>query len=784
MVVVARNSLTMVSGRVVGLVAAPKLCAPVVRAAAVLLLFFSSLVQAQWAQVSSPDGRIVVTVDQLDLGASVARYPVGAQVYYRVTQDGSTVLEWSPLGITLSDRSFTTDLSLVSSATNVVSDNYSLVSGKRLDASYSATALALTVENPAGDQATFEFRVFNDGLSFRYAVPGSGQVTVLDEVSGFRLPASATGYLAPAQAPGVYEPSYEVPYIPQAAGTSLSPEGSFFPALFALAGSSRHVLLHEAGLDESYAASRLAADASDNVYQLRFPSTGEGDIANAVQPVTGLPLQTPWRLAVIGELADIVETDMVTHLSAPLNAVFNNDTSWVQPGKSAWSWWSQGTATAALQREYVDFAAEHGWEYIVVDEGWTAWAAGELQNLVQYAAAQNVRVFVWYNSGGSHNAIALEPRDRLNTPAQMQGEFFQLAQWGVAGVKIDFFRSDKQARIAQYRQLLSAAAQHNLLVNLHGATVPRGWQREFPNLLTTEAVLGAEYYKWAAGPAALDNVRLAFTRNVVGAMDYTPLTFAAALSQRGISYAHQLALATLFESGLQVFADQADSDPQAGYRALFTSMPFVADYLREIPTVWDETRLLDGSPDSHAVIARRSGERWYVSGINGEATIRTVTLALGDFANNFYSAQLIEQGATADTLQSTDSDKDYSSTLTIDMAPQGGFVLVLKPKNELSPWKDAPWDATGTWRITWMGYLNDAVYPLVLHREHDWMFAFNNDPDALWIWSANDGWWWTSQSFYPQVYDATSGHLLFYAEGTDNPRWFYDADLAQWISRP
>jgi hypothetical protein len=748
------------------------------------LLVAAPSVQAQWAQVSSPDGRIVLTLDRLDLGATVARYPSGQYLYYSVTLDGATVLDWSPLGITLSDRAFTQDLALVSTSTVAVSDSYTLAVGKRSDLAYTANALTVAIDNTAGDRLELQLRVFDDGVALRYHVPGTSAISVLGESTGFRVPAGATGYLAPAQAPATYEPSYEVPYVPQPAGTSLYPEGYYFPALFALPGAANYLLLHEAGLEETYAASRLDGDATDNVYLHRFPSPGEGDVANPVQPATSLPLTTPWRMVAIGSLASIVETDLVTHLASPLHTAFSGDTSWIAPGKAAWSWWSQGTGTPALQREYVDFAAEFGWDYIVVDEGWDQWAAGELLDLVQYAAAQDIRVFVWYNSGGSHNTIPLGPRDLLDTPAQMQAEFAQLAQWGVAGVKIDFFRSDKQARIAQYRALLEAAAQHNLLVNFHGSTVPRGWHREFPNLVTSEAVLGAEYYKWLAGPTAMDNVRLVFTRNVVGSMDYTPLTFDAALTQQGISHAHQLALAGLFESALQVFADQADSDGQAGYRALFTGASYVADYLAELPTTWDETLLLEGSPDSHAVIARRSGERWYVSGINGEATARTVSVVLGDFANNFYSAQLIEQGATPDALVNTLSDLNFTSTLNVTLAPRGGFVLVLKPKKEQSPFKDAPWDPTGTWRMTWLGYLNDSVYPLILHREHDWMFAFNDDPDAMWLWSTGDGWWWTSQSSYPQVYDATTGHLLYYIEGTDDPRWFYDVDLGEWISRP
>lgn len=752
--------------------------------AALGTVLVSPLAQAQWAQVSSPDGNLVVTVDQLDLGAAVSRYPNGQYLYYSVSRQGQTVLEWSPLGITLSDRAFTENLTLLSTSTDVVSDAYQLVSGKRSALTASANEVALTIENGAAQQLELQLRVFDDGLAFRYHVPGTATVSVLSELSGFRVPTGATGYLSPAQAPGVFEPAYEVPVVPQPAGTTLYPEGYYFPALFQLQNGSDYLMVHEAGLDEAYAASRLDGDATDNVYVQRFPSQGEGDAANPTAPSTTLPLETPWRMVAVGSLADIVETDLVTHLSPPLNGVFNGDPSWVLPGKSAWSWWSQGTGTPTLQREYVDFAEEFGWDYIVVDEGWDQWAAGELQSLVQYAAARNVRVFVWYNSGGSHNTIAFGPRDRLDTLAQMQAEFSQLAQWGVAGVKIDFFRSDKQARMVQYRNLLLTAAQHALLVNFHGSTVPRGWRREFPNLVTSEAVLGAENYIWLTGPSAMDNVRLVYTRNVVGAMDYTPLTFDAAFTQQGISYAHQLALAGVFESAVQVFAGRADSDTQGGYRALFTSAPFVADYLAELPTAWDETLLLSGSPDSHAVVARRSGERWYVSGINGEASARSVDIVLGDFAVNFYSAQLIEEGGTPATLQNTLSDADYTDTLSITMEPRGGFVLVLKPKNEESPFKDAPYDPTGTWKITWMGYLTDAVYPVLLHREHDFMYALNNDPDGLWLWSSGDGWWWTSQTTYPQVFDATTGHLLFYAEGTDNPRWFFDIDAGEWISRP
>lgn len=749
---------------------------------ALLLTFAPSLALAQWAQIASPDGRLQVTLDQLNLAGTVGRYPNGDYVYYRATLDGNVVVDWSPLGLRLSDREFAADLVLRSATTVAISDSYTLASGKRRNVAFSANELTLLVESPTGERSEWVLRAFNDGFAFQYRVPGGETVSVLEELSGFRLSSATTAYLGQAQVPGEYEPAYEVFYSVQSAGSSAGPEGYYYPALFELPGGS-FALLHEAGIDESYAATRLAGDASDNLYRVRFPSEEEGDPANAAVPTASLPLATPWRVVALGDIAAVVATDLVTHLSAPANAVFAGDLSWIKPGLAAWSWWSQGTGTPALQREYVDFAAEQGWDYVVVDEGWSQWPQSELLDLIQYAAAGDVGVFLWYNSGGAHNSIDLLPRDRLDDAAEIDAEFAQLSQWGVAGVKVDFFRSDKQARIQQYRQILLAAARHRLLVNLHGATVPRGWRREFPNLITTEAVLGAEYYKWDFGPSASHNVLLAFTRNVVGAMDYTPLTFSAALAQNGISYAHQLALAALFESGLQTFAGQADSAPLGEYRSLFQRFPFVADYLRELPTTWDDMQLLQGHPASHAVIARRSGARWYVSGVNGDGAARSITINLGEFADNFYRAELIEQGAAADTLTITSLELDSASTLTVSMESRGGFVLVLKPRQEQSPWRDAPLDASGVWRVTWMGHLIDSYFPFILHREHDWLYAYNEDPDGLWLWQEGGGWWWTSQFYYPQIYEADTGHLLFYAEGTDNPRWFYDSALGEWLAR-
>ncbi len=752
---------------------------------AVLSSFIPGIARAAWFELESPDGSLKVTIDQLDLGATVNRYPQGNYLYYRVDRDGIPVLDWSPLGIRLSDRHFDSDLVLVSGISTMTLDRYSLPHGKQRDVEASAWRLTMKVENAAGLWCDIVVKAYNDGIAFRYEIPGSASegVFVLEELSGFRLANASHAYLAEAQFPSLYTPNYEVRYDRLQPGVNSPGDGFFFPALFEMADGNTNVLLHEAGLTSFYAASRLDADASENLYRLRFPSSGEGDASNPAQPASVLPLQTPWRLAVIGDGAAVVESNLVTHLGQDLNAVFGGDASWVKPGKAAWSWWSQGTGSPALQKEYVDFAVEHGWDYVIVDEGWSAWTEAEIEELVQYAADREVGIFLWYNSGGSHNAISLAPRDRLNSLEDIQAEFEQLAAWGVAGVKVDFFQSDKQARIVQQRHILYAAAEQHLLVDFHGSTVPRGWRREFPNLLTTEAVLGAENYKWNLGPTAADNVKLAFTRNVVGAMDYTPLTFDAALQQEGISYAHQLAVGTVFESALQVFAGRADSDSTQGYRALFARFPFLADQLRDLPTAWDETRLLSGHPDSHAVIARRSGDRWYIGGINNLNATSDVLVDLSSFANGVYDAQLIVQGAAADELVSSQLQLDSTSQLPVSMLPGGGFTLELRPRREQSPWYDAPLDQSGQWRVTWMGYLNDDYYPWVSHREHGTFYAFTNDPASLVLWSEADGWWWLSETDYPLIYELETGSLLYYVLDSANPRWFYDSGVGDWVAR-
>jgi hypothetical protein len=387
-------------------------------------------------------------------------------------------------------------------------------------------------------------------------------------------------------------------------------------------------------------------------------------------------MTTPWRVLIAGELDTVVESTLVDDLSPP-NALA--DTSWVRPGRAAWSWLTQDTGDEAQQREYLASAAEFGWEHLLIDAHWQEYEAA-IPQLVTDATALGVSVHLWYNSGGTHNGSPEPPRDRMLDPAVRRAEMARLQEWGVAGIKVDFFESDKQDRVQQYLAILEDAAEHHLMVNFHGATLPRGWQRTYPNLMTTEAVRGGESHRFSiasAGPDAY--LTYVFARNVVGSMDYTPVVFQEALADIGLPYVSSLAQAVLFESGITHFGGRADSDPAEGYRAVFAAYPYVGAFMRDVPATWDETRLLSGDPRTHAVLARRNGDTWYVAAIAGTDDTVDLALPLSFLGAGAYTMEVIAEGATADAFVQTTSSVSATDSLPVALGPSGGLVVVLRP---------------------------------------------------------------------------------------------------------
>jgi len=375
-------------------------------------------------------------------------------------------------------------------------------------------------------------------------------------------------------------------------------------------------------------------------------------------------------------LADIVESNLVSHLADP--SVID-DLSWIQAGRASWAWWSgylDGTSdTPEKLKKYIDFAQEMSWEYSLIDAGWDYRKGFDLEEMARYADSKGVKLLLWYNSGGPINHVDAGPRDKMFDREIRRNEMKRIAALGIKGVKIDFFGSDKQAFMQLYHDILEDAAEFKLLVNFHGCTIPRGWSRTYPNMISYESVKGEEGYIYHADyeeKAPVHCAILPFTRNVVGSMDYTPVAFSVQQVPHRTSYGFELALSVVFESGIQHFPDQVEV-----YRKL--PKPVNA-FLRSLPTAWDDTKLVSGYPGRDVVIARQKGESWYMGGINAEDNEKELEVSL-DFLNPGvnYNATLITDGADKKNFTITTKSLTSQSKERVKVLPIGGFVMEIAP---------------------------------------------------------------------------------------------------------
>ena len=415
-------------------------------------------------------------------------------------------------------------------------------------------------------------------------------------------------------------------------------------------------LITEAGIGEEHCASWLEEHPGSDRLRL---------VCADPEPTF---MTSPWRVVHIGTLADIVESTLVTDVSAPCAL---QDTSWIRPGVSAWIYWAHnhGSKDYQLIREYIDLAAEMHWPYSLIDWEWDEMAnGGNMRDAVAYARSKGVKVNLWYNSGTSWIGPGSPgPIDRLLTPEAREREMAMLEELGVTGIKVDFFRDDSREMMQYYHDILKDAARHHVMVDFHGCTVPRGWQRTYPNLMTMEAVYGAEWYNntprmTEAAPA--HNATLPFTRNVIGPMDYTPCAFTDSQHPHITTDGHELALPVLFESGLQHMADRPSS---------FLSLPReVKELLTGLPTAWDDTRLISGHPGEYVVLARRKGTRWYIAGINGTRQSLSMSTILPFRHKSFRLFTDTPQGKGFKVSQGNRLPE------SITCLPMGGFVAVVE----------------------------------------------------------------------------------------------------------
>jgi alpha-glucosidase len=577
----------------------------------------------QW-QLSPPGGTGPVATVRLD---------AAGRLTLAVTRGGTQVLAASALGIRTTAADLATGLRFTTRADAAVSDHYTTVSGKRRE--HTATANRTTLSFTKGSsRLDVVFRVSADGVGYRYVVRQSGTVTVTGEASEFAVPASARAFLLPYDnGRNDYENIQVHTTVAQAAAV-----GYGYPALFNV-GSS-WLLVTESDSGGGYGASRITLDATTRHFRLTLPDAQE------TNPRT---LTTPWRTMVIGDLATVTQSDLVTDLAAPSKVA---DRSWIRAGRSEWSWWADSTSSRnlAAQEAAADFAARMGWEYILVDAGWSAsW----MPTLVKYAAAKHVGVWIWTSFSA------------LSTAAQRDSQLKLWKSWGVAGLKIDFIQSDGQARMQWYDAILAATAANKLMVEFHGCTIPRGLQRTWPQVLTMEGVDGAEHIHNKPGRNPFPPTyytTLPFTRNLAGSMDYTPVTFTA---KRTNTDAAELAQSVVFESGLQNYADGV---------AAYDARPVAERLLRQVPAAWDDTRLLSGDPDTRVVLARRSGTDWFVGAITATGA-QTLTVPLGFLGGGSWLADIYSDGATGLVVKS----QPVSGPLAVAVAAQGGFAARICP---------------------------------------------------------------------------------------------------------
>jgi hypothetical protein len=628
------------------------------------------------ASVSSPDDRILVQVTVIEGKAS-----------YVVYLDEKPVLGKSQLGVVREDADFSTGLTTIAgygkraAKLEKVEDRYELLTSKRRNNVYRANRGVVELQNASGARMNIEVQVSNDGFGFRYVFPDTDASIhkISRESSSFNFLPGTRAWLQPIAPPRSgwkeTQPSYEEYYERDIPVGQPSPLGGawIFPALFR--SGDTWLLVSEAGLRRNYCGSRLLAERRSSEYFIDFPGLLEASNGSAATPESTLPWTTPWRLVVIGSLKTITESTLGTDLADAPSKGFKTTAS--GPGKASWSWPLLGDDQTVVktQKKFIDYAAEMGWQYTLVDSAWDRQIGYEgLKELVEYGRPKNVRILVWYNSAGAWNTTPLTPRDLMLDPATRRAELQKIKDIGIAGVKVDFFAGDAQSTIAYYHDILEDTARIGLAANFHGATLPRGWERTYPNLMTMEAVRGLEFNTFEqrnAEESATHDAMLPFTRNVFDPMDFTPVVLDRLNNtvERRTSAAFELATSVLFTSGIQHYAEIPAGMAKAP--------AYVREFLKKVPAVWDNVKYIDGFPGQYVVIARRAGKTWYVAGINADRQPRKVRIdlkALGvtrqgtlitdgidllGFKSEYFP---LEKGATSDE---------------ITMRARGGFVLTL-----------------------------------------------------------------------------------------------------------
>ena len=638
------------------------------------MLLGSSVASAENKQITSPDGKLVVTVADMDGRPS-----------YSVSYDNVLFLKPSPLGIIANIGDFSSGMSLEKNvSTNKIDETYELASIKQSKVRYVANEAVFSFTQQGKTIYDVIFRISNNDVAFKYKMYPQGETlscVVKQEVTGFAFPDGTTTFLCPQSKPmGGFartSPSYETSYTADdVAGKNGWGEGYTFPCLFRN-GDNGWVLVSETGVNGGYCASRLLGHKG-GVYTIGFPQEGEANGNGTVSPGIALPGETPWRTITVGKtLAPIVETTVPFDVVKPLYPAKGEYTY----GRGSWSWiiGMDGSTNYKEQLRYIDFSAAMGYQSVLVDALWDKQIGREkIEELAKYGKDKGVALYLWYNSNGYWNDAPQTPRGIMDNAIARRKEMKWMQSIGIRGIKVDFFGGDKQMTMQLYEDILSDANEYGLLVIFHGCTLPRGWERMYPNFASSEAVLASENLHFSQGSCdheAFNATLHPFIRNTVGSMDfggsalnkYYNADNAPRGSRRVTSDVYALATAVLFQSPVQHFALAPNN--------LTDAPSWAIDFMKEVPTTWDEVRFIDGYPGKYVILARRHGDKWYIAGVNAQKETLKLKVNLPMFSNGEKVRLFSDDKALQGGVKQIEIGKKQELQLAI---PCNGGVLITR----------------------------------------------------------------------------------------------------------
>lgn len=628
---------------------------------------------AQSITVTGPDTRLKV-----DLAVN------GGIPMYSVSYDGKTILEKSPLGFIANTGNFSQGMSLIGQETSQINKTYTQDRIKRSVVNYAANELTVRLQNTNKQPVNIVFRVSNNDVAFRYEIPKSsetGSMVINEEKTGFDFPEYTTTFLTPQSDAMIgwkrTKPSYEEEYTPDAPMNTRSQygHGYTFPGLFRI-GNDGWALVSETGVDSKFCASRLSDATPEGLYTIAYPMPEENNGNGTSAPGITLPGVTPWRTITVGNnLKPIVETTVPWDVVEPR---YESEHTY-QFGRGTWSWilWQDGSINFDDQIRYINLAAAMGYEFFLIDNWWDKNIGHKrMEELARYAQSKNVSPIVWYSSSGYWNDIEQSPTNIMDNPITRKREMKWLQKIGAKGIKVDFFGGDKQETMRLYEAILSDADDHGLMVIFHGCTLPRGWERMYPNYVGSEAVLASEnliFNQHFNDNEAFNACLHPFIRNAVGSMEFGGTFLNKRYNRtndggttRRTSDVFQLATAVLFQNPIQNFALAPNN---------LTDAPKVAlDFMKQIPTTWDETVFIDGYPGKYAVLARRHGNRWYIAGINAQKEPLKLSLNL-PMLNNGDVVVTYTDGKQGEPQRKELSVKTATS-VPVTIQPNGGVILM------------------------------------------------------------------------------------------------------------